>query len=173
MPMIQFPQRYVQQNPKFWPYFKDALGAIDGSHINFAPPASLHDVYQNCKASSPKTAFLHAYFLFNFAMPSLDEKALPLMLEYGMMPIIMILWCQKVNIILQMQVILLSISCWFHIKVCATILQSGVGPMCSMWSFLIKYPPHSPANKEELFNLHHASACNVIQYIFGVFKHRF
>ena len=38
------------------------------------------------KASSPKTAFLHAYFLFNFAMPSLDGKVLPLMLEYGMMP---------------------------------------------------------------------------------------
>ena len=39
----------IQQNPKFWPYFKDALGAIDGSHINFAPPASLCDIYQNCK----------------------------------------------------------------------------------------------------------------------------
>ena len=46
-------------------------------------------------------------------------KVLPLMLEYGMMPLIMILWCQKVNIILQMQVILLEISCWFHIEVYA------------------------------------------------------
>ena len=26
----------IQQNPKFWPYFQGALGAIDGSHINFA-----------------------------------------------------------------------------------------------------------------------------------------
>jgi hypothetical protein len=27
-----------------------------------------------------------------------------------------------------------------------------------------------PWNKEELFNLHHASACNVIEQIFGVLK---
>ena len=43
------------------------------------------------KASYHRTAFLHACFLFNFAMPSLDGKALPLMLDYGMMPSVMIL----------------------------------------------------------------------------------
>ena len=32
---------------------------------------------------------------------------------------------------------------------------------------------HSSANKEELFNLHHSSAHNVIEQIFGVLKHRF
>jgi len=30
-----------------------------------------------------------------------------------------------------------------------------------------------PANKEELFNLHHASARNVIERIFGVLKRHF
>jgi hypothetical protein len=30
-----------------------------------------------------------------------------------------------------------------------------------------------PANKEELFNLRHASACNIIERIFGVIKRRF
>jgi len=30
----------IYNNPKFWPYFKDALGALDGSHIHSAPPAS-------------------------------------------------------------------------------------------------------------------------------------
>ena len=24
----------IRNNPKFWPYFKDALGAVDGTHIN-------------------------------------------------------------------------------------------------------------------------------------------
>ena len=85
------------------------------------------------KASYPRTAFLHAYFLFNFAMPSLDGEALPLMLDYGMMPSVMILWVQKVNITLQMQGLVLVISCSSHTKVCATILQSGVVLMCGMW----------------------------------------
>ena len=30
-----------------------------------------------------------------------------------------------------------------------------------------------PSNKEELFNLHHASACNVIERIFGIIKRHF
>ena len=30
-----------------------------------------------------------------------------------------------------------------------------------------------PVNKEELFNLQHASACNVIEHIFGMLKHQF
>ena len=28
----------IHNNPKFWPFFKNALGAIDGSHIHLAPP---------------------------------------------------------------------------------------------------------------------------------------
>ena len=39
--------------------------------------------------------------------------------------------------------------------------------------YLIKYSTHSPTNKEELFNLRHASARNVIERIFGVLKRRF
>ena len=35
----------IQQNLKFWPYLKDALAAIDGSHINFAALASFCDIY--------------------------------------------------------------------------------------------------------------------------------
>ena len=135
MPMIQFPRDTTKS--KFWSYlyFKDALGAINRNHINSPPLHHFMMCTEIAKALSPKTTFLHASFLFNFAMPSLDVKALLQMLKYGMMPLIMILWFQKVNIILQMQVILLAISCWFHIEVCTTILQSGVGPMCSMWSF--------------------------------------
>lgn len=30
----------IQDNPKFYPFFKDALGAIDGTHINCCPSAA-------------------------------------------------------------------------------------------------------------------------------------
>lgn len=39
----------IHDNPKFFPYFKDALGALDGSHIAMAPPAALHGAYRNRK----------------------------------------------------------------------------------------------------------------------------
>lgn len=37
----------IRQNPKFWPYFKDALGALDGSYIHSSSPAREHIFYQN------------------------------------------------------------------------------------------------------------------------------
>ncbi|KIK90787.1 hypothetical protein PAXRUDRAFT_75288, partial [Paxillus rubicundulus Ve08.2h10] len=39
----------ICDNPKFWPYFHNAVGAIDGSHIHVSPPTFLHSNYQNCK----------------------------------------------------------------------------------------------------------------------------
>ena len=27
----------ISSNPKFFPYFTDALGAVDGTHINYVP----------------------------------------------------------------------------------------------------------------------------------------
>lgn len=39
----------ILNNPKFFPYFKDALGAIDGSHIAIAPPAAQRAAFRNRK----------------------------------------------------------------------------------------------------------------------------
>ena len=39
----------IRNNPKYYPYFRDAIGAIDGSHIPVAPPARLHGQYRNRK----------------------------------------------------------------------------------------------------------------------------
>jgi hypothetical protein len=39
----------IRNNPKYWPYFKDALGALDGSHIHSAPPINDRPAYRNHK----------------------------------------------------------------------------------------------------------------------------
>jgi hypothetical protein len=39
----------IRNNPKLWPYFRDALGALDGSHIHSAPPASECAFHRNRK----------------------------------------------------------------------------------------------------------------------------
>lgn len=39
----------IRNEPKFWPFFKNAIGAIDGSHINSAPPASERPLCRNRK----------------------------------------------------------------------------------------------------------------------------
>src|SRR5882724_189523 len=42
-------ESYIADNPKFYPFFKGALGALDGTHISACPPASDWACYRNCK----------------------------------------------------------------------------------------------------------------------------
>ncbi|KIJ09243.1 hypothetical protein PAXINDRAFT_40755, partial [Paxillus involutus ATCC 200175] len=49
LPTGEFVSPKISNNPKFWPYFKNAIGAIDGSHIYVAPPAYLRPNYRNHK----------------------------------------------------------------------------------------------------------------------------
>ena len=65
----------------------------------------------------------------------------------------------------------------FHTTAFTIILQSGLGQVKGALS---AFPHHllivsflRPKNKEELFNLRHASARNVIEWIFGILKHHF
>jgi len=50
---VRFPDgsvhQKIRQNAKFWPFFKDAIGALDGSHINVSPPASKQAAYRDRK----------------------------------------------------------------------------------------------------------------------------
>jgi hypothetical protein len=39
----------IRDNPKRWPYFCDAIGAIDGSHIHAFPPSATRHLYYNRK----------------------------------------------------------------------------------------------------------------------------
>ena len=39
----------IYGNPRFYPYFAHALGALDGSHITTAPPSSERDASRNRK----------------------------------------------------------------------------------------------------------------------------
>src|SRR5438128_10255448 len=68
---VQFPTREVipeniQHNPKFWPYFRNAIGAIDGSHIPIAPPAHLHGKYCNRKGFLSQNALFICGFDLKF-----------------------------------------------------------------------------------------------------------
>ncbi|KIK73852.1 hypothetical protein PAXRUDRAFT_103290, partial [Paxillus rubicundulus Ve08.2h10] len=39
----------IRTNPHFWPFFKDAIGTLDGSHIHAAPSAQQRGMYRNRK----------------------------------------------------------------------------------------------------------------------------
>jgi hypothetical protein len=56
----------IHDQPKFWPYFKDALGALDGSHIHVAPPASQRAVHRNRKGFLSQNCLFRCSFDLQF-----------------------------------------------------------------------------------------------------------
>jgi DDE superfamily endonuclease len=58
--------RHFHHNPKLYPYFKDALGAIDGSHIHCAPPSIERVFYRNRKGFISQNCFFACSFSLHF-----------------------------------------------------------------------------------------------------------
>lgn len=56
----------ICQNPKFWPYFKDEIGALDGSHIHSAPPANERGSFRNRKGFISQNCLFGCSFNLRF-----------------------------------------------------------------------------------------------------------
>jgi hypothetical protein len=56
----------IWKNPKWWPFFKDAIGALDGSHIHVTPKAVECPIYHNCKGFVSQNCLFACDFDLNF-----------------------------------------------------------------------------------------------------------
>lgn len=56
----------IRSNPKFWPFFKDTLGALDGSHIHSSPPASERAASRNRKGFVSQNCLFGCDFSLKF-----------------------------------------------------------------------------------------------------------
>jgi DDE superfamily endonuclease len=64
-------------NPKFWPFFKDALGTLDGSHFASAPPQAQQPFCRNRKGFISQNCLFACSFdlLFVYAMTGREGSA--------------------------------------------------------------------------------------------------
>src|SRR6267154_554812 len=56
----------IRCNPKFCPFFKDAIGALDGSHIHATPPAFERAAYRDRKGLISQNCLFTCDFDMNF-----------------------------------------------------------------------------------------------------------
>ena len=67
----------IYNNPKFWPYFKDAIGALDGCYIHSAPPALEWPLCWNRKGFCSQNCLFCCNFALQFvyAVTGLEGSA--------------------------------------------------------------------------------------------------
>src|SRR5258707_3027156 len=129
------------------------------------------------RVCSLKTALPHVPLIFTSHVFCLVGSDLWLILCFSITPIKMISTCRGRGFILQMPALPHQMCCLSLIEMCATICLNAIVPRKRTWfiscqSFALMFFP-SPHNPKELFNLHHVSACNVIERIFGILKGHF
>jgi hypothetical protein len=56
----------ICHNSKFFPFFKDALGAIDGSHISCSPPAFARTSFRDRKGNISQNCLFACTFSLHF-----------------------------------------------------------------------------------------------------------
>jgi hypothetical protein len=169
----------IRGSSKFWPYFKDALGAIDGSHIHSAPPSASRASYRNRKGFvSQNCLFICSFDLeFVYAYTGWEGSAtdarvyeaarsLDLVIPEGKYYLADAGFPSCNQLLVPYRGVRYHLAEWGRAALRYVNLQY-------MRIHIHLRRIYRPTNKEELFNLRHSSARNVIERIFGVLKRRF
>jgi hypothetical protein len=148
-------------NPKFYPYFKDALGALDGTHIVCAPSEADRQNCRNRKGFLSLNCLAACSFdlQFTYVLNGWEGSANDATVYND----------ARVHDFRVPEGRYYLADAGYATRPELLIPYRGVRYHLAEW----ERADRRPHNKEELFNLRHASARNVVERIFGVLKKRF
>ena len=171
---------YISSNPKFFPFFRGAIGALDGTHFDCSGTpeqrAIARDrkgrVTQNCLAACD---FTHKFvYVFSGWEGSVTDSTmfndaritdLYVPTDSGRYYLADAGFPNSLSLMLPYRGVRYHLQEWSRAEVryCIFLIPS----------ILLLHICDSPANPPELFNLRHAQARNIVERIFGILKNRF
>lgn len=151
----------IRLNPKFFPFFSDCIGALDGTHVHACVNPELQDSFRNRKGYTSQNVLgvvnfdmIFSYILAGWEGSAHDGRVLESALSKGLT-----IFPGKYY---------LGDAGYALTPYCLTPYR-GVRYHLKEWASGNK----RPQNPQELFNLRHSSLRNVIERTFGVVKKRF
>jgi hypothetical protein len=152
----------IVDNPKLWPYFKDCIGAVDGTHIHIYVPTKVQAPWRNRKGFHSQNIFAACSFdlRFTFIYPGWegsahDSTVVSDALAKGYWkPPTGKYFLADAGYTTSEHLLIPYNKTRYHLREQAAASQR-------------------PQDQKELFNLRHAQLRNVIERIFGILKKKF
>uniref|UniRef100_A0A803N8W4 Transposase n=1 Tax=Chenopodium quinoa TaxID=63459 RepID=A0A803N8W4_CHEQI len=152
-------QPEIQNNPRFFPWFEDFIGAIDGTHVRASVPIEIQDRFRGRKGRTTQNVLAAVDFDAKFTY-------------------VLACWEGSAH---DLRVLNDALSRGFKIPEGKYYLadagfgsRKGLMPPYRRTRYHLKeFTNNPPENERELFNLRHSSIRMVVERAFGILKARF
>lgn len=167
----------ILSNPKLFPFFEGAIGAMDRTHIKCCPSSKERHLSYDRKGRVSQNTLACCGLDMQFQYMISGRTDVQQIQACTMMPDFQTLHFLKASTTLQMQGLGCVISCWFFIRDSLSFGRVGTCLSLVGFSCFLSGKAHKmllrPANKEELYNIQHVCAQNVVERIFGMLNCHF
>ncbi|GJV37855.1 putative nuclease HARBI1 [Tanacetum coccineum] len=154
-------QKEIQDKPRFYPFFKDCIRAIDGTHVRVRVPN--RDAPRYCSRKGyPKINVLVACTFdlkFTYVLSGWEGTVS----DSGIIK----------DALTRDDKLLILDGKYYLVDGGLPHINTLIAPYRGVRYHLKEYSSHAPQNPQELFNLRHSSLRNSIERAFGVLKKRF
>jgi len=162
LPSATFPiPPEIRSNPKFFPFFEGAIGAVDGTHIACCPSIPERELSRNRKGWLSQNCLACCSFdmQFQYILSGWDGSAADAAIFND---------ARQSDLRVPVGRYFLADA---GFAACASLLipYRGVRYHLAEWG----QAGIRPSNQEELYNLRHSSARNAVERIFGILKRRY
>ncbi|XP_026399632.1 putative nuclease HARBI1 [Papaver somniferum] len=151
----------IRDNPRFYPYFKNCVGAIDGTHIPAMVSEEEQPLYRNRKGFISQNVLVACSFdlQFHYVLAGWEGSA-----HDG----------RVLDSALTRSDKLIVLEGKFYLGDAGFALTpSFITPYRGVRYHLKEYGRNRPKDAKELFNLRHSSLRNAVERIIGILKRRF
>ncbi|KAH1047135.1 hypothetical protein J1N35_037919, partial [Gossypium stocksii] len=151
----------IRNNPRFYPYFKDCIGALDGTHIRASVPLSIQGRFRSRKGGMTQNVLAaitfdlkFSYVLAGWEGSAHDSRILS-------------------DALSRPRGLRIPEGKYYLADAGYGIRNGYITPYRGVRYHLKEFSDQGPENAKELFNLRHSSLRITIERVFGILKKRF
>ncbi|XP_040958284.1 uncharacterized protein [Gossypium hirsutum] len=151
----------IRNNPRFYPYFKDCIGALDGTHIRASVPLSMQGRFRSRKWGTTQNVLAaitfdlkFAYVLAGWEGSAHDSRILS-------------------DALSRPRGLRIPEGKYYLADAGYGIRIGCITPYRGVRYHLKEFGAEEPENAKELFNLRHSSLRITVERVFGILKKRF